>query len=112
MNTVTDLCPFDLVLSRTPLPVGMGTEPSGDLLTHRQARIKWIAELGEAMKKSRRRFEQAQKRTKRNLNSRKHDRQKVVKRGDYVFIRKEKSSSGVGERHNLARIAEGPYRLT
>ena len=111
VNTVTGLCPFDLVLSRTPLPVGMETEPTGALLSHRQARMQWMAKLGIAIASSRKRFQTAQARTKRNFDSRRRGRYKRIEAGNFVYLRKEKSSSAIGERHKLAKLADGPYEV-
>ena len=111
VHSTTGLAPFELVLSRAPQPLAFDPEAVSPQLTAKEARFAWLQRIGQLVSTAKKRLLSATKRTKANYDRGRRARTKAFAAGDYAYVRLDKSNAPDGERHKLASVAEGPFRI-
>jgi len=106
-QTSTAYAPFELVLSKAPGPIALQAERS-EPSTVRGYKAKWKSWLAKALGEAGKHLRSAQERYKRNYDERLRRDTERISKGDYVFLRSEKTGDKES-RHKLAPIALGPY---
>lgn len=111
-HTTTKIAPFELVLSKPPMPISIQARPrlveeQPDPSKYLQ---KWKAWLHTLMSTAGAEMRKAQERYKRNFENRLRKSCENIKKGTNVFIRKEYFSKEQ-PKHKLAPLANGPYEV-
>ncbi|MGH0053543.1 MAG: DDE-type integrase/transposase/recombinase [Sphaerochaetaceae bacterium] len=111
-HTTTKIAPFELVLSKPPVPISVQSRPKlaqeqPDPSKYMQ---KWRSWLRTLMSTAGAEMRKAQDRYKRNFEHRMRRSCENITKGTHVFIRKEYFSKE-HPKHKLAPLADGPYEV-
>jgi hypothetical protein len=101
------LAPFELVLSRPPPSLSVETPEKGTPDTPETAKLRFLHLLAELFPLATRRLAESQARYKRWFDRGVRDKNKEVRAGAWVFLRKELHQVGVNPK--LDEQVEGPY---
>ena len=108
----TNLAPFELVLSRPPVPLSLKCKPAvEEIPTGSQFATKWRIWFEALMSTAQEDLRRTQQQYKKNFDERLRKATESLEPGGLVFLRKDYSNPRKGSRHKLAPLVTGPYEI-
>jgi hypothetical protein len=103
------LTPFELVLSRPPPPLSMECPEPGTEDTVDSAKVRFLQRLRELTPYAQQQLAASQERYKRNYDRTVRTKNKEIRVGSWVYVRKETHPAGVNPK--LDDQVDGPYQV-